>query len=40
MRRGRGVLDASVLYPEPIRSLLLWIAAQEGFDPCWTERIL
>jgi predicted nucleic acid-binding protein len=40
MRRDRGVLDASVLYPEPVRSLLLWIATQEGFDPCWTERIL
>ena len=40
MRHDRGVLDASVLYPEPIRSLLLWIATQEGFDPCWTERIL
>jgi predicted nucleic acid-binding protein len=40
MRRDRGVLDASVLYSEPVRSLLLWIATQEGFDPCWTERIL
>ena len=40
MRRDRGVLDASVLYPEPVRSLLLWIATEEGFDPCWTERIL
>ena len=36
----RGVLDASVLYPEPIRSLLLWIAAQGALDPFWTERIL
>jgi predicted nucleic acid-binding protein len=40
MASRRGVLDASVLYPEPVRSLLLWIATQEGFDPCWTERIL
>jgi len=40
MRRDRSVLDASVLYSEPVRSLLLWIATQEGFDPCWTERIL
>jgi predicted nucleic acid-binding protein len=40
MRRERGVLDASVLYPEPLRSLLLWVATQGGFDPCWTERIL
>ncbi len=40
MRRDRGVLDASVLYPEPVRSLLLWIATQEGFEPFWTERIL
>ncbi len=40
MAPRRGVLDASVLYPEPIRSLLLWIAAQGALDPFWTERIL
>jgi len=40
MARPRGVLDASVLYQEPIRSLLLWIAAEGGFEPFWTERIL
>ncbi len=40
MARPRAVLDASVLYQEPVRSLLLWIAAEGGFEPCWTERIL
>jgi hypothetical protein len=39
-RRRRCVLDASVLYQEVLRNLLLWIATQEGFDPRWTERIL
>jgi hypothetical protein len=29
-----------VLYVEPVRSLLLWIAALGGFAPLWTERIL
>jgi hypothetical protein len=36
----RGVLDASVLYVEPVRSVLFWIAALGGFEPLWTERIL
>ena len=40
MTPRRGVLDASVLYPEPLCSLLLWIAAQGALDPFWTERIL
>lgn len=35
----RGVLDASVLYAESVRSLLLWIANRGGFAPFWTERI-
>jgi predicted nucleic acid-binding protein len=35
-----GVLDASVLYVESVRSLLLWIADADGFAPLWTERIL
>jgi hypothetical protein len=34
------VLDASVLYQELIRNLLLWIAAEGGLAPFWTERIL
>jgi hypothetical protein len=38
--RPRAVLDASVLYQEPLRSLLLWIAAEGGFEPFWSERIL
>ncbi len=40
MTRLQAVLDASVLYQEPIRSLLLWIAAEGGYEPFWTERIL
>lgn len=40
MDRPQSVLDASVLYQEPIRSLLLWIAAEGGYEPIWTERIL
>lgn len=40
MTRLRAVLDASVLYQEPIRSLLLWIAAEGGYEPFWTDRIL
>jgi PIN domain len=34
------VLDASVLYQELVRNLLLWIAAEGGLAPFWTERIL
>jgi hypothetical protein len=34
------VLDASVLYQELVRNLLLWIAAEGGVSPFWTERIL
>jgi hypothetical protein len=29
-----------VLYQELIRNLLLWVAAEGGLDPFWTERIL
>lgn len=34
------LLDASVLFQEPVRHLLLWIAALGGFSPRWSERIL
>jgi PIN domain len=40
VHRRRCVLDASVLYQELARNLLLWVAAEGGFDPLWTERIL
>jgi len=40
MTLRRGVIDASVLYAEPVRSFLLWVAAEGGFVPLWTERIL
>lgn len=40
MPRPQAVLDASVLHQEPVRSLLLWIAAEGGYEPFWTDRIL
>lgn len=33
-------MDASVLYQEPVRSLLLWVAIEGGYEPLWSERIL
>jgi len=35
-----AVLDASVLYPLPLRDTLLRVAAIELYDPFWSERIL
>jgi hypothetical protein len=35
-----AVLDASVLYPLPLRDTLLRIAETELFDAYWSERIL
>lgn len=40
MARPQALLDASVLCQEPVRSLLLWIAAEGGYEPFWTRRIL
>ncbi len=40
MKHRRVLLDASVLYTEPVRGVLLWVAALGGFDPVWTARIL
>jgi hypothetical protein len=40
MTLRRGVIDASVLYAQPVRSFLLWVAAEGGFAPLWTQRIL
>ena len=40
MARRRCVLDASVLYQEVVRNLLLWVASEGGLDPFWTERVL
>ncbi len=35
-----AVLDASVLYPLPLRDTLLRVAAAELYVPLWSERIL
>jgi hypothetical protein len=40
MTPSRGVIDASVLYAEPVRSMVLWVAAGGRFTPLWTQRIL
>jgi hypothetical protein len=34
-----AVLDACVLYPAPLRDLLLWLVTQGLFSPRWTEAI-
>lgn len=33
------ILDACVLYPAPLRDLLLWMALSELYRPRWTEAI-
>lgn len=35
-----AVLDASVLYPLPLRDTLLRVASIELYDPYWSQRIL
>ncbi len=35
-----AVLDASVLYPLPLRDTLLCIAEVGLYEPCWSKRIL
>ena len=37
--RFTAVLDACVLYPAPIRDLLLHLANFELYTPKWTDRI-
>ncbi len=39
VRSPMAVLDACVLYPAPIRDLLLHLAAVDLFQPKWTETI-
>lgn len=35
-----ATLDASVLYPLPLRDTLLRAAQVGMYDPCWSEQIL
>jgi hypothetical protein len=35
----KATLDACVLYPAPIRDLLLWLAYYDLYKPFWTEQI-
>jgi predicted nucleic acid-binding protein len=35
----KATLDACVLYPAPVRDLLLWLADNELYKPVWTEEI-
>ena len=35
-----AVLDASVLYPLPLRDTLLCVAETGLYEPCWSKRIL
>ncbi len=39
MAKLTAVLDANVLYPAPMRDLLLRLASAELFNPYWTEQI-
>ena len=38
--RFTALLDACVIYPAPIRDLLLNLAEQELYNPVWTKEIL
>ena len=38
-RKFKATLDACVLYPAPIRDLLLWLADSDLYKPFWTEEI-
>ncbi len=35
-----ALLDACVLVPSMLRNLLLWVATEGVFEPCWSTRIL
>ena len=39
MNRLLAVLDACVLYPAPLRSLLMYLAVAEVYQPRWTDEI-
>lgn len=36
----KALLDACVLFPTVMREVLLGVAAEGGFEPLWTDRIL
>ncbi len=35
-----ALFDACVLYPAPLRDMLMWLSTTDLFRPKWTERIL
>lgn len=39
MSAPTAILDACVLYPAPLRDLLLWLALSGVYQPRWTETI-
>jgi len=39
MNKIIALLDANVLYPAPVRDILLYIASEGGFEPKWTSAI-
>ena len=39
MSASTAILDACVLYPAPLRDLLLWLATSGVYLPRWTESI-
>jgi hypothetical protein len=39
MSRSTAILDACVLYPAPLRSLLMYLAMTDLFQAKWTDAI-
>jgi predicted nucleic acid-binding protein len=42
VKRGfstRALLDANVLYPAPLRDLLMWLGVVKAFEPFWSDMI-
>ena len=37
--RPRALLDANVLYPAPLRDLLMWLGVTRSYEPRWSDAI-